>query len=148
MEDTPTDTSMDDVCEEEFHNTEAEEGTASEDDRGELMKTMRMKGPERVAIIPAALSPGEAAPTLCVNILTGTTNHGTGPNGMRQKTKPPLVSSPPAQIVQVRVGVRGILTLCCPPCKMIKTLLADRQPPGKPQPPSVTLCQRMTLWYM
>ena len=67
------------------------------------MCTMRMNGPERVAIVPAVPSPGEAAPTLCVDIRTGTANCATGLNGMRQKMKPPLASCPPARIVWVRV---------------------------------------------
>ena len=78
---------------------------------------MKMKGPERVAIVLAVLSLGEAAPTLHVDIPTGTPDHMTRPNRMRWKTKPPLVSSPQARIVQMRVGVRGILMLCCPPLK-------------------------------
>ena len=36
MEGSPTDTSMDDVHEEESHNMEVEEGTASEDDGEEI----------------------------------------------------------------------------------------------------------------
>ena len=39
---------------------------------------MRMKGPERVVIVPAVLSLDGAAPTLHIDILTGTTNHATG----------------------------------------------------------------------
>ena len=90
-----------------------------------------------MAIVPAVPSLGKAAPTLCIDIPTGTTDHTTGPNGMRWKTKPPLVSSPLAWIVQARAGVRGILMLCHPPRKMSKTLLVDRETPaavGSPPP--------------